>query len=156
MSPIEPTGLAGDLDADAGADRGQRLAGEAQALAGEELEDLRGAHGLADALGEGLALLAGEQPAELVLAGEDLGGRLVRTSWRCSGPERPTRPGRPPWRRRSRARASSAVPRAYSPTTSSVFDGLRFGAASPPTHSPSMRLLVCQHHVVHSCARSFR
>ena len=44
--------LAGDLDADARAHRGQRLARQPQRLAGEELEDLAGAHGLADALGQ--------------------------------------------------------------------------------------------------------
>ena len=64
--------LARDLDVDAGPHRGELLAGQAQALAGEEQEDLPGAHDLADALGQGLAFLARQQAAELVLAREDL------------------------------------------------------------------------------------
>ena len=53
------------------------LAGEPQRLAGEEIEDLPGAHRLADALGQRLALLAGEQAAELLAPLENLvAGRL--------------------------------------------------------------------------------
>ena len=46
-------------------------------FAGEELEDRAGARGLADAVGQRLALLAREQPAELVLARQDFGAGAV-------------------------------------------------------------------------------
>ena len=71
-------GLARDLNADAGTDRGDRLARKAQRLAGEELEDLPGAGRFADALGQGLALFTAEQRAELLAAGEDLVGGLAQ------------------------------------------------------------------------------
>ena len=70
--------LAGDLDADAGTHGRDALAIQAQALAGEEGEDLAGAGGLADAFRQGLAFLARQQAAELVLAGEDLVGGLLQ------------------------------------------------------------------------------
>ena len=63
--------LARHLDVQAGAHGGELLARDAQRLAGEELEDLPGAADLADRLGKRLALLAGEQVAQLRLAGED-------------------------------------------------------------------------------------
>ena len=57
---------------DAGAHARDGLAGEPQAFAGEEIEDLPGAHRLADAVGERLAFLAREQPPDLLAAVEDL------------------------------------------------------------------------------------
>ena len=71
IRPTTPTGSRVISTSTPGARR-QLLAGQAQAFAGEELEDLAGARDLADALGQGLALLAGQQAAELVLAGDDL------------------------------------------------------------------------------------
>ena len=60
--------LALDHHIDSGSDRSHGIAGVAKRLSGEELEYLRGAHRLADRLGNGLAFLAGQQPAKLVLA----------------------------------------------------------------------------------------
>jgi len=54
------------------------FARDAQALAGEEQEDLAGARGFADAFGERLAFLAREQAPELVLAREDLVADLLQ------------------------------------------------------------------------------
>ncbi len=70
--------LARELDVEAGADGGALLADQAQRLAGEERKDLAGARDLADALGQGLAFLAGQQAAELFLAGEDFERNLVQ------------------------------------------------------------------------------
>lgn len=70
--------LAGDLDADPGADRLQRLASLAQALAGEELEDIAGTGDFADGFRQSLALLAGQQRAELFAAGEDFQADLFQ------------------------------------------------------------------------------
>ncbi len=53
--------LARHLDVDVGAHAGEFLAGNAQGLAGEEIEDLRGARDFADRLGQRLALFAREQ-----------------------------------------------------------------------------------------------
>src|SRR6266568_6348944 len=57
--------------------RGELLAGNPQRLPGKEDKDLSGANDLTDPLGQNLALLAGEQPAELLLAGQDLVGDLL-------------------------------------------------------------------------------
>ena len=118
--------LAGDLDVDAGTDRRQLLAGQPQHLAGEELEDVPGAHRLADALGQRLAFLAREQPADLVLAGEDVGADLVEDVGAIL--DRRRRPGR---KRRFAAAmavfACAASACAYSPMTSLRSDGLRLG-----------------------------
>ena len=70
--------LTGELDVDAGTDGSALLADQAQRFAGEECKDLAGTGDLADALGERLAFLAGEQAAELFLAGEDFEGNLVQ------------------------------------------------------------------------------
>ncbi len=48
------------------------LAGESDRLAGEELEDLTGARHFAGGFGKRLSLLPGQEPAEFVLAREDL------------------------------------------------------------------------------------
>ena len=69
--------LAGDLDFDARPRRVDLLAAEPHRFAGEELEDRAGAAGLADAVGERLALLAREQSSELLLAREDLGAGAI-------------------------------------------------------------------------------
>ena len=84
--------LARDLDADARTDRRQALAGEPQAFAGEEVEDLGGADRFADRLGQGLALLAGEQRAKFFLAGENLVARLSQD--RMTLEDAGARPGR--------------------------------------------------------------
>ena len=91
---------------------GTHLAGEPQRLAGEEIEDLRGADRLADAFGERLAFLAGQQPAELLLAGEDLVGGLLQDLVALRGCRSATRPGTPPWRRRWRGRRRPSTARA--------------------------------------------
>ncbi|MNZ78403.1 hypothetical protein D3C78_969720 [compost metagenome] len=70
-------GLARDLHADAGAHRRQGLARQAQAFAGEELEDLARARDFAHGFGPGLAFLARQQVAQLFLARQDLGANLV-------------------------------------------------------------------------------
>src|SRR5262249_20809025 len=62
----------------AGAQARHLVAMDAERLAGEPLPDLTGAGRLADALGQGLAFLAGELAAELFLAGQDLGADLVQ------------------------------------------------------------------------------
>src|SRR5205085_6791628 len=59
--------LARDLDVHAGTHGWHLFARKAQRLTGEELEDVTGADGLADALRQRLALFAREQAAELVL-----------------------------------------------------------------------------------------
>ena len=59
------------LDADARAHRRHALARQAQRLTGEELEDLPGAGGLANALGERLALFAAQQRPELFATRQD-------------------------------------------------------------------------------------
>ena len=105
--------LAGDLDVDARAHGGELLAGEAQRLAGEEGEDLAGAGRLADALGQRLALLARQQAAEFLLAGEDLVGGLLQDRRSAPAASSATRPGRPPWRRRWPPRPARAEARAY-------------------------------------------
>ena len=64
--------LARHLDVDARPHGGEFLAGNAQGLAGEEIEDLRGAADFADRLGQRLAFLARQQPAEFFLAARDL------------------------------------------------------------------------------------
>ena len=69
--------LAGDLDVDAGADGRQLLPGQPQHFAGEELEDVPGTDGLAHALGQRLPFFAREQPADLVLARENIRADLV-------------------------------------------------------------------------------
>ena len=60
------------------ADRLQRLASLAQALAGEELEDIAGTGDFADGFRQSLALLAGQQRAELFAAGEDFQADLFQ------------------------------------------------------------------------------
>src|SRR4029078_9191376 len=70
--PDDPDRFTRDLDVDARAHGCDLLAAQPHAFGGEEQEDLAGAYGLAYAFGECLAFLAREQPAELVLASEDL------------------------------------------------------------------------------------
>ena len=78
IRPTTPTGSRVTSTSMPGRTLGSDLAGEPQRLAGEEVEDLPGAHRLADAFGQRLALLARQQPAELVLAREDLVGGLLQ------------------------------------------------------------------------------
>ena len=108
-------------------------------FAREELEDVAGARGFADALGPGLAFLAREQGAELFLAREDLVADLVEdVGALLHAGERPlgeTLRARPRWPTSACARSACA----YSPITSDVFDGLTFGVAlAPSTHCPLM------------------
>ena len=72
MSPTTPTGSRVTSTSTPGRTEASRSPRDAQRLAGEELEDLAGARGLADRLGQRLALFAGEQRAEFVLAREHL------------------------------------------------------------------------------------
>src|SRR5204863_6371047 len=69
--------LARDFDADARAHRLHDFARNAQRLAGEELEDVAGAHHLADRLRQRLAFLAREEIAELGLAAQYLGADRI-------------------------------------------------------------------------------
>ncbi len=69
--------FARDLHADVRSHRRQQFARQPQAFAREELEDLAGARGLADAFGLGLAFFASEQRAEFFLARKNLGADLV-------------------------------------------------------------------------------
>ncbi len=95
--------LAVDVDLDARPHRGYPLAGKAQRLAREELEDLTGATRLGDAVGAGLAFLAREEFAELLLAPEDLvAGRVQKIEALLRGAARPSS-GKRPWRPRSLA-----------------------------------------------------
>ena len=90
--------FAGDLDVDAGAHRGQLLAGHTQAFPGEERKDLSCARGLANALGQGLALLARQQPTEFILTRQNFVRGLlqyvVTELRRRARPCRECRPGR--------------------------------------------------------------
>ena len=70
--------FAGDFDADARAYRGHDFTSQAQALAGEELEDVAGARDLANAFGHGLAFFTGQQGAEFFTPGQDFGADLVQ------------------------------------------------------------------------------
>ena len=97
--PDDPQRLARDLDFDAGADRRKLLAGHADDLAREEPEDLARARRLADALRQRLAFLARQQGAQLVLARQDLGARLVEDVCALLNP-----PGRPRRKRLLRRR----------------------------------------------------
>ncbi len=84
--------LAGHRHLDAGPDGVQRLPVGLERDAGEVLEDLRGTHHLAARLGIGLALLAGEQVAELVRSRDDLRAGAVEHLGPL--PRRRARPGR--------------------------------------------------------------
>src|SRR5262249_52331881 len=64
--------LAGHFHLDARTNRVELVAGEAQRFTREELEDVARASGLADAVGERLALLTRQQPSQLFLARENL------------------------------------------------------------------------------------
>src|SRR5207302_986191 len=81
---------AGEADADARAYRLHHFAGNAQRLAGEELEDVGGAHHLAGRLRQRLAFLAREQIAELGLAAQYLRAdrieRIEAALWRAGRP----------------------------------------------------------------------
>src|SRR5581483_12475338 len=63
--------LPGHRDFDAGPHARHGLAGKAQGLAREEIENLAGADGLADAFGERLAFLARKQSADLLAPLQD-------------------------------------------------------------------------------------
>ena len=65
------------LGNESGADRVHDLTGVADGLAGEELEDLRGAQHLALGFGELFALFPGEQIAEFIGAFGDEAAGLV-------------------------------------------------------------------------------
>ena len=148
--------LARDFHADAGAHRGQQLARLAQAFAGEEPEDVAGARGLADRLGQGLALLAREQVAQLLAARQDLAGDAVRAR-RCG-------PGCRTWTTRERRRARRPPrhspgphrPACTRPPRRTGREGLMFGAApGPARHSPAMKFR-CHHLNSPSAARGDR
>ncbi len=71
-------GLAPRPGLDARPDRGHRLAMQAQGLASEIAEHPPGAGHLADALGEGLALLARQQPSQRLAPLQQQGGGTVQ------------------------------------------------------------------------------
>ena len=108
------------------------------AFAGEELEDLPGAHGFADALRQRLALLARQQPAELVLARQDF---VPTPSSGCrSDLRRRPRPGREcGLRGGDRGLRAARVPRTSSPTMSLVLEGLTLPRWRRPLRPPSRR-----------------
>ena len=122
MMPTTPIGSRVISTSTPGRTDGSFSPPDAQRLAGEELEDLAGARRLADAFGQGLALLARQQLARARpcargsrcrCASSDVGALLRR---------RPrTRPGTPPCAAAIAASAWAASACAYSPTTSSVF-----------------------------------
>ena len=139
MTAVTPSGSRGHLDVEAGAHRGEPLAGHAQRLAREELEDLPGAADLADGLGKGLAFLAGKEVAQLRLAGEDLGADEVERVERACG-EAAAQAGKAARAAAMAERACASPARAYSSITSAVSDGFTFReASSPPTQSPPIQ-----------------
>ncbi|MNS58254.1 hypothetical protein D3C72_911690 [compost metagenome] len=71
-------GFASDFNVDARTHRRQVVAGQAQALAGEELEDIAGAGHFADGFRQGLALFPGQQGAEFFATGEDFSTDFVQ------------------------------------------------------------------------------
>ena len=75
--------FAGDLDADARPHAWNQFARQPQRLAGEEIEDLGGPHGLANALDQRLAFLARQIAAQLVLASHDLVRCLLQHRMTC-------------------------------------------------------------------------
>ena len=77
MMPTTPTGSRVISTSTPGRTDGTLLAGQAQRLAGEEREDLAGARDFADAFRQGLAFLARQQAAELVLAREDFDAEIL-------------------------------------------------------------------------------
>ena len=102
MSADDADRLAGDLDLDAGPDRVELVAADAHRLAGEVLEDGAGAAGLADAVGQRLALLARQLPSQLLLARQDLGAGAVEDVEPLLRRSTPTIWRRPASRRRHR------------------------------------------------------
>ena len=81
--------LAGHRHVDAGTHARHRLAGQAQASPAKKSKICAGAHRLADAFGQRLALLARQQPAESPRGASGSRRRPpCRMSWRCWMPER--------------------------------------------------------------------
>ena len=95
ISPTTPIGSRVISTSTPGRTDGSFSPGEAQRFAGEELEDVPGADGFADALRQRLAFFAREQPADFVLARQDVRCRPCRGCWRDPGSSRPTRRGTP-------------------------------------------------------------
>jgi hypothetical protein len=138
IKPTTPTGSRVTFDVDSRSDRGQLVSGEAQHFAGEKLEDLSGAHHFADAFGQRLALLAREQPPELVLAGEDFIACAIENV-RALLIEPFAQPANAFFAEAIAVRVCAASACAYSPMTSLTSDGLRLGeVVAPATHSPAM------------------
>ena len=141
IRPTTPTGSRVISTVMPGRTEGQQLAPLVRkGLAGEELEDLPGAGDLADGLGEGLALLAREQLADLVLAREDLGRGLSSTSARTWG-DAAAQAGCAS-RAASTARATAwRSTRTAWPTTSERSEGLTSAMVSPSEiQDPAARL----------------
>ena len=139
ISPTTPSGSRVTSTSTPGRTDGSFSPASAQRFAGEELEDLPGAHHLADALGQRLALLARQQPPELVLAREDLGAGAVEDVRALLDRVRSPTPETPAAAAAIAARACAASACAYSPITSLMSDGLRLAVAvAPATHSPAM------------------
>ncbi len=111
----------------------------AQRLPREELEDAAGARHFADAFGQRLAFFAGQQPAQLVLAGQERRAhacpahRCVLRDWHR------TMPGKPPCAALTASLIAAPSSDGARATMSRVSDGFRLSiAALPRTHSPSM------------------
>ena len=132
--------LPGHRHLEARADRVDHLTGVAQGLTAVELQDLPGPHHLAPGLGQRLALLAGQQVAELIGSPQHLVTGPVEdvgTLLRCGeSPAGQRLPGRADCRF-----SIGASPCAYSAMTSVVSLGLTFGVQlSPATAAPPMTL----------------
>jgi hypothetical protein len=123
MRPMTPTGSRVISTPTPGRTEGTTSPRQAQAFAGEELEDLAGAGGLADAFGQGLAFFARQQVPSSFLAGEDFGAGLSSASKRCWAARRDA-PGRLRLGRCGTAARLRGVALRVLPTTSRVSEGL--------------------------------
>ncbi len=133
--------LARDLHVDAGPHRAEPLARHAQALLGEELEDVAGAADLAGRRRPASCLPRAPADRPVRRGGRRFPGRLSPAGRRAAAPWCAPRPGRRRGRPRSRRSTWAALARSYSPTTSEVSDGLMSATASVPCHhSPAIRL----------------
>ena len=119
--------LAGDLDADARADRGQDLAGRGAGTRRRRSRRSarRGWSRRCPRRGSCPPRGRGGVPSSSLRA-RISAAAFERTAWRSSGPER-LQAGKAALAAAMARVASSAVARAYSPTTSAVFAGLTFG-----------------------------
>ena len=86
MMPTTPTASRVISTSTPGTNAGEAVAGDAQRLAGEEVEDLRGARRLAQRLGQRLAFLARQQVARARRVRAAISAEMrINASWRASG-----------------------------------------------------------------------